>query len=362
MPTPAPAATPGIQAYLTINLNAPDNYARPALPAHYDARVLATRNTPADNPITDKGATLGRVLFHDSRLSVNNTVSCATCHSQANGFQAITPVSKGFLGVAGTMHAMRLTNIAFYRGNAMFWDKRAPTLEAQATQPIQNSIEMGYDAANGGMTALIAKMQALPYYPELFSAVYGDPAITPDRMARALAQYMRSMISTGSRWDAGYARVFNAALPDQGLSLPVPGFTAPENRGKDLFVRPRTEGGAGCAGCHRPPTFALDPDSKSNGLDFGEARIFKSPSLKTIAQGRPMMHDGRFTTLEQVLAHYNLGIKDGPALDQRLRNRQGGPATLNLPLSDLAALAAFLGTLDDPVLRADPRFSNPFRR
>jgi hypothetical protein len=118
------------------------------------------------------------------------------------------------------------------------------------------------------------------------------------------------MISAGSRWEAGYAKLFNAALPDQGLSLPVRGFNEPQNRGKDLFLRPRAEGGAGCASCHRPPTFALDPDSKSNGL----------------------------------------------------RNRQGGPAILNLPPSDLAALAAFLGTLDDSVLRADPRLSNPFRR
>jgi cytochrome c peroxidase len=363
---PVPAAAPkpvptGIQASLTININAPDNYAHPALPAYYDAKVLGTRNTPADNPVTDKGATLGRVLFHDRSLSVNNTVSCATCHQQTNGFAPLTPVSKGFLGVAGTMHAMRLGNVAFYRGNAMFWDKRAPTLEAQATQPIQNAIEMGYDSANGGMAALIARMQSLPYYPELFTAVYGDPTITQDRMARALSQYMRSMVSTGSRWDLGYAKVFNAALPDRGLSLPVPGFTAQENRGKDLFLRPRAEGGAGCAGCHRPPTFALEPDSKSNGLDFGETRIFKSASLKNIARGRPMMHDGRFTTFEQVIAHYNLGIKDGPALDPRLRSRQGSPAILNLPPSDLASLAAFLGTLDDQVLRADPRFLSPFR-
>jgi len=343
-------------------MSAPDNYARPTLPVHYDARVMASRNTPTENPVTDKGATLGRVLFHDPRLSVNNSVSCATCHQQAIGFEALTPVSRGFLGVAGTMHSMRLANVAFYRGNSMFWDKRAPTLEAQATQPIQNPIEMGYDAANGGMPALISKMQALPVYPELFTAVYGDPTITQDRLARALSQYMRSMISTGSRWDIGYAKVFNASLPDKGLSLPVPGFTDQENRGKDLFMRPRPEGGAGCAGCHQPPTFALDPASRSNGLDFGETRVFKSASLKNIAPGRPMMHDGRFTSFEQVVAHYNLGIKEGPALDRRLRDPQGRAGVLNLPQADLAALVAFLGTLDDPTLRSDPKFSSPFRR
>lgn len=365
-PTPAPAPSipvyPGITAYLTLNLSALDNYARPALPAHYSAPLLASRNAPADNSTTDKGAALGRVLFHDVRLSVNDSTSCASCHQQANAFAANTAVSKGFLGVAGTMHSMRLANVAFFRGQAMFWDKRAPTLEAQSTQPIKDGSEMGYDAANGGMNALIAKMQGLPYYPELFTAVYGSPIITEERMARALAQYMRAMVSAASRWDQGYAKVFNPALPDQGLSLPVPGFTAAENRGKDLFLKPRNEGGAGCAGCHRPPSFALDAASRSNGLDFGETRVFKSPSLKNIANGRPMMHDGRFTTLAQVVEHYNLGIKDGAALDPRLRSRDGRPVILNLTAADAAALVSFLGTLDDPTLRSDPRFSSPFRR
>jgi cytochrome c peroxidase len=361
-PAPAPSATPGIDEYLSINIAAPANYAKPSLPAFYDAQVLNGVNTTPGNPITDKGATLGRVLFHDKRLSVNNTTACASCHQQGQSFGTATRFSKGFLGVSGTAHAMGLSHVAFYRGNAMFWDKRAPTLEAQATQPIRNSIEMGYDNANGGINALLVKMQGLPYYRELFSAVFGDATITEDRIQRALAQFERSMVSAGSRWELGYAKTYNAALPDKGLSLDVPGLTAQENAGRRLFTLDPRAGGAGCAGCHEPPTFALKPGSKSNGLDAGETRIFKSPSLKALSPGQPMMHDGRFTTYEQVVAHYNLGVQNGPALDDRLKTPTGQPRVPNLPAADLAALVAFLKTLDDPTLRTDARFSNPFKK
>lgn len=355
------AATPGIAAYLSIDINAPLNYARPALPRHYDAALLAQTNTPRDNPVTDKGATLGRVLFYDARLSLNNSTSCASCHVQSQGFGAATVVSKGLFGVAGTRHSMRLGNVAFYRGNAMFWDRRAASLEAQSLQPIQNSIEMGYDIGNGGLPALLIKMQTLPYYPELFAAVYGDPAITADRMQRALSQFMRSMISANSRWDQAYARNWNPALADRGLSLNLPGFSAQENRGKDLFMTGAAQRGPPCAACHRPPSFALAPDAKSNGLDAGETTVFKAPSLKNITQGQPMMHDGRFTSLEQVIGHYNLGVKPGPALDPRLSGRNGQPVILNLTTQDQAALVAFLKTLEDSSLKADPRYANPFR-
>ena len=359
-PKPALSPTPGIAAALTIDISKPANYARPVLPLHYTGQALPV-NTPGDNPVTDKGATLGQVLFWDKALSVNNTVACATCHQGPQGFGAATPLSKGFLGQTGTRHAMRLGNVAYYAGQAMFWDKRAATLELQATQPVQNSLEMGYDAANGGLNALLVKMQARPYYPELFTAVYGDPAITEARIQKALAQFMRSMASAGSRWDAGYAQVFSATLPDKGLGRPVPGFTAQENRGKDLFMTAGLMRGPACAACHRPPTFALDRNAKSNGLDVNESTVFKAPSLKNIAQGQAMMHDGRFTTLEQVVAHYDHGIQPGPALDAKLINPQGRPVQLGLGPADQAALVAFLKTLQDPAFKTDARFGDPFR-
>jgi cytochrome c peroxidase len=358
---PVAVPTTAIAQYLTIDINAPARYAT-TLPAYYDRQVLQGDNTPANNRLTDKGATLGRVLFWDKRLSVNNTVACATCHQQANGFSTKTQFSKGFNGVSGNMHAMGLANIAFYRPGTMFWDKRAASVESQATQPLVNPIEMGFDASNGGINALLVKMQGLPYYPELFRAVYGDPAITVNRIQLALAQFERSMVSVNSRWDQGYARTYNPALPDKGLSLNLPTLTAQENRGRQLFMGAGNNGGVGCAGCHQPPTFALAGNSRSNGLDAGETRVFKSASLKSISPGQPMMHDGRFTTFEQVVSFYNLNVKNGPALDNRLKTQRGDVRVPNLPPADQAALVAFLKTLDDPTLRIDSRFSNPFRQ
>ena len=120
--------------------------------------------------------------------------------------------------------------------------------------------------------------------------------------------------------------------------------------------------GVGCAGCHLPPTFALGPNSLSNGLDARETRVFKSPSLKNAGAGGPYMHDGRFATLEEVVRHYDSGVQPGPALDPRLLNGAGAPRRLNLSAADQAALVAFMKTLDDTAFLADTRFSSPFRR
>ncbi len=122
------------------------------------------------------------------------------------------------------------------------------------------------------------------------------------------------------------------------------------------------QGGLACAGCHIPPTFALAANSQSNGLDAGETRIFKSPSLKSVGKSLFFMHDGRFSSLEQVVEHYNSGVKDGTALDNRLRTPAGTPRVLNLSAADKAALVAFLRTLDDTTLASDPRFASPFRQ
>jgi cytochrome c peroxidase len=355
-------AHPAVSAALTLNLNALDNYAAPALPVHYDAAVLAADNTPRRNPVSDRVATLGRVLFHDKRLSLNDAVSCASCHQPASGFSDPARFSTGFSGTAfGSAHAMRLGNLRFYRPGTMFWDKRADSVESQASRPIQDPVEMGFDAAHGGMAALLTKLQAVAYYSELFTFAFGDPAITETRIQDALAQFERSMVSAGSRWDTGFAQVFDPAVPDQGRNRPVPGLTAEEDRGRALFMGGPGVG-VGCAGCHAPPTFALTPNSLSNGLDAGETRIFKSPSLKNVAVGGPFMHDGRFATLEEVVQHYDSGVQPGPAVDPRLLTPAGVPRRLNLSPADRAALVAFMKTLTDTAFLADPRFSSPFRR
>jgi cytochrome c peroxidase len=292
------------------------------LPAYYDATVAALDNTPADNTITDRIATLGRVLFYDRRLSSNDSKSCASCHQQAAGFDDPARFSQGFAGgTFGTAHAMRLGNVRYYRPGTMFWNKRAANVEAQASAPI-----------------------------------------TEARIQQALAQFERAMISTNSRWDSAYAQVFNTGLPNRGLNVTLPTLTAEEDRGRQLFFTAPNVGGAGCSACHVAPTFALAANSDSNGLDAGESIIFKSPSLKNVALSKAFMHDGRFATLAAVVEHYNSGIQAGPALDNRLRGPGGAPQRLNLSAADKAALVAFMTTLTDTVLVNDPKFANPFKK
>ena len=367
-PTPAPTPTPPattladiVARVTTIDLDNLLNYANPALPAYYDNTVTARDNEPANNRLEDRIATLGRVLFFDTQLSVNNTKSCASCHQQASGFDDPDRFSTGFAGgTFTTAHAMRLGNARYYQPGSAFWDKRAASLEAQATQPIQNAIEMGWDADAGGISALITRMEGLDYYPALFEFAFGNATITEARMQQALAQFERAMISSDSRWDQAYAQVFNPNAPNRNLNVTLPGFSASENRGRQLFMTGRNNGGAGCSACHQPPTFALAANSNSNGLDAGETTEFKSPSLKNVGRSAFFMHDGRFASLAAVVEHYNSGIQNGPALDNRLR-QGNAPQRLNLSDADKQALVDFMETLTDNSLNTDIRFTNPFR-
>ncbi len=361
-PPPPPPPSSAVASVTTIDVNALANYAAPTLPAYYDGSVRALDSLPAGSSITDRGATLGRVLFYDKQLSINGAVSCASCHRQAFGFDDAVRFSTGFAGTAfTTAHAMRLGNIRYWQPGTMFWDRRAASVEAQASQPIIHPVEMGWDAEAGGIPALITRLQGLAYYQELFTLVFGSATVTEARIQDALGQFERSMISSSSRWDTAYAQVFSATGPNRNLNVTLPGFTAQEDRGRQLFMTGPAGGGAGCAACHVPPTFALAAGSRSNGLDAGERTLFKSPSLKNVGLSKAFMHDGRFSTLADVVEHYNSGVQDGPALDNRVRGPGGVPQRLGLSVADKAALVAFMLTLNDATFVSDPRFSNPFR-
>jgi cytochrome c peroxidase len=221
---------------------------------------------------------------------------------------------------------------------------------------------MGFVAGVGGIPALINKMNASSYYPDLFSFAFGDAVITETRIQQALGQFQRAMISSNSRWDTAYAQVFNPNANNRGLGTPLTGFTVQEDRGRQLFIAGPNNGGAGCGACHQPPTFALAANSRSNGLDAGETVIFKSPSLKNVALSKAFMHDGRFASLEEVVEHYNSGIKLGPALDGNRLAPNGAPLRLNLSADDKAALVSFMKTLTDTTLTSDPKFSDPFKK
>lgn len=351
----------GIEEALIIDPNNLPNYENQSFPTYYDNAVFNRfDNTPVDNQITNEGATLGRVLFYDVNLSRNKTKSCSSCHASADAFSDADEFSTGFEGGQTDVHSMRLANARFYEAGSFFWDKRAATIEFQTTQPIQNELEMGFDSQHGGMATVVARLDSLDYYPELFELAFGDETITEERMQFALAQFIRSMISVNSAFDDGYAQVYDPNANNNNIGAPFPNYTAEENQGKMLFLAPPNLGGGGCAGCHLPPTFSLDGAVLSNGLDAGETTIFKSPSLKTIKEGQHFMHDGRFTTLAEVVEHYNSGVQAGPALDPKLR--PGGQLiALNFNQTQIDALVAFLETLEDPVLLADEKFANPFR-
>jgi len=335
-----------------------------------------TRDNTRDNPINDAQATLGRVLFYDPQLSIDNSVSCASCHQQQHGFGDPLLASDGVAGGTTGRHSMRLINARFGDEPKFFWDERAITLENQVTRPIQDHSEMGFSGADGrpNLQALIDKLKDMAYYQELFKLAYGDESITEVRMQQSLAQFVRSIQSFDSRYDAGRASV-NAD------NQPFPNFTQQENVGKNIFLAPpqfdnqgmRIGGGAGCAGCHRPPEFSIEPASRNNGI-IGKIGISgtdltntRSPSLRdlTDSQGNPhgpMMHDGSMTTLAAVIEHYN-AIPDQTGntnLDPKLRPN-GSLQKLNLTTQEKDALVAFMKTLSGKSVYTDEKWSDPFK-
>jgi cytochrome c peroxidase len=332
----APALPPTPYAYADAGV---------PLPPHF-ASAEAADNTPADNPITDAGAALGRVLFYDARLSANDGLSCAGCHLQSLGFSDFPVRSVGFAGGFTRRHSPGLANGRFYRPGKFFWDQRAATLEDQALQPIQDAAEMGLTLEN-----LTAKLQATSYYPALFAAAFGTREVTSDRVARALAQFVRSLVSTGSRYDRAFA---GGTTPDFAAV-----FTPREVEGEALFRS------AGCAACHT--TAAQVSDTVHNiGLDAvpsdtGAGRAaFKAPSLRNVALRPRFMHDGRFTTLEEVVDFFDAGVQASPDLDPRLQAADGTPKRLGLTADQKSAIVAFLGTLTDSAFVTAPKFASPF--
>ncbi len=201
------AAQRQLAAVIDVDMANPMNYANPEYPSHYTERTLDDDNTPATNPVTDEGATLGRVLFYDKELSINRTISCSSCHEQSLGFTASKRFSTGFAGGETGRHSMRLANARFFAGEHMCWDERAENLEDQALQPVMDGVEMGFDADAGGLDALVTRLEGTSYYPVLFEWAFGSTQITETRMRSALAQYVRSIVSTASRFDEGLAAV-----------------------------------------------------------------------------------------------------------------------------------------------------------
>ncbi len=200
--TPQAGAPPAARGRTLRLPDPPYRYTDVALPRHFTAAAaMRFDNTPPENPLTDHGATLGRVLFYDTRLSANNTVSCGSCHAQARAFDDPERFSRGFKGGRTDRHAMNLVNLRYHPRGRFFWDERGGNLEDMVLLPVQNTLEMGQEVAQ-----LPAILSREPHYPPLFSAAFGDADMTETRIARALAQFVRSLVSYQSRYDEGLAQ------------------------------------------------------------------------------------------------------------------------------------------------------------
>lgn len=354
----------------SIDPNNLENYANQGKPAYILKNNLGT------NTITDKTATLGRVLFYDKNLSINNTISCANCHQQKFAFGDTAVVSAGVEGGLTIRHSMRLINTRFANEAKFFWNERAANLTTQTTMPIQDHLEMGFSGTNGrgDFSTLTSKLSTINYYKELFKSTYGDTLVSENRIQIALASFINSIQSFDSKYDIGRAQVNND-------NQAFPNFTVQENQGKNLFITApvfnaaglRTTGGLGCNVCHNAPEFDIDPNTLNNGIigvanaatgiDITNTRAATLRDLTnaTGAINTPMMHTGVLRSLRAVINHYNT-INLNPRntnLDPRLRPGGVGQ-NLNVTEAEIAAVVAFMQTLGGNNVYVDKKWSNPF--
>jgi len=316
-------------------------------------------NIPADNPITEARSQLGRKLFYDKLLSSDQTISCASCHVQGDGFSDINQFSTGVGGAQGGRQGMAIFNLAWHNGG-FFWDGRATTLREQAVGPIENPLEMNETLPN-----VVAKLSNSSEYPALFETAFGDNNITADRIGLALENFMLTIVSNDSKYDQFLAG--NATL------------TESEERGRRLFfgigqtnMNGSGGGGGSCVKCHgganfdSPQYFNIGLDSDGNISDIGRESVtgnpadrakFKTTSLRNIAVTGPYMHDGRFNSLDQVLQFYNNGVNDSNTLAPRLQ--RAAEHGMGLSAQDRQDIINFLNTLTDPTYLNNPDYSDP---
>lgn len=324
----------------------PDAYQGPTPYFLVIPQGMPKMDVPATNPLTVEGVALGRKLFYDPILSGNRTMSCASCHNQSFSFtDSSLQYSLGIDGVRGTRNSMPLVNLGYQK--KFFWDGGAADLESQVIGPIENPVEMHEQLANA-----IHKLNTDLEYPTLFKKAFGGDTITSAMLMKAIAQFERTMISANSKFDQ--VRAGRAA------------FTAEEQRGMDLYQDPLK---GDCTHCHAMGSTFSDFEFRNNGVDSiytdaGRYKItllgsdsgkFKTPSLRNIALTAPYMHDGRFTTLQQCLDHYNTGFHYSANLDPVLSTIPKGRMTA----ADMSDIIAFLHTLTDTSFTNNQAYKRP---
>lgn len=311
-------------------------------------------NVPTDNPMTYEGIELGRHLFFDERLSANNSQSCGSCHIPAASFSDTTAFSKGIDGIEGSRNAMPLINLGWME--ELFWDGRAQGMENQVFQPVVNPVEMHDNWPN-----VAQKLQLDPLYPSQFLQAFGTEIIDSVLVSKAISQFMRTLISANAPFDK-YLITGSSGWNAANEAAAYEGFTIfmDENRG-DCFH---------CHGDAFNPLWtdnlfhnnALDPAFADNGrgaytgnsFDNGK---FKTPTLRNLAFTAPYMHDGRFSTLYQVIDHYSTGLVNSPTVDPLMKHLSTGGT--NMTPGDKYNLYMFLLSLSDSSFVTNPRFQDP---
>ena len=324
------------------------------IPSHFPEMVI-----PSDNPMTTEGVELGRYLFYEKQLSGDNSISCASCHLPQHSFSDPNQFSKGISGISGNRQSMALINLGWE--SFFFWDGRKSSLEQQILEPVPNPIEMHQSWKDA-----TAKLNADLSYRNRFFRAFNEEGIDSIKVAKALAQFIRTMISSESKFDVMYK--FENKIPLTNTEKTI--LLAVDNEewaGYDLF---KSLNGADCFHCHNGPLMRVKKFS-NNGLDetfsdIGRGGItgnqndqgkFKVPTLRNIALTAPYMHDGRFSSLDEVIEHYSSGIKHSTTIDPLIEfASQGG---VQLDSQEKFLLKKFLLTLTDYNFINNPKFKDP---
>ena len=319
------------------------------IPELFQQKLIAPL-IPINNPLTEEGIALGKKLFFDKKLSKDNTQSCASCHNPRNSFTDSLRFSLGVDGVPGSRNSMPLFNLAWNFNDKFAWDGKELSLERQALEPVRNPIEMHNSWPNVAL-----KLQQDQEYPSMFLNAFGTEKIDSTLVTKAIAQFERTLISGNTKFDQYL--LGNTSLSQQELN----GFT--------IFM---SEDKGDCFHCHGSDNNPLwtDNDFHNNGLDtsFNDLGLgavtgdpndngkFKSPSLRNLVYTAPYMHDGRFSTLEEVINHYSEGLQNSSTIDPLMKKvNQGGVQLTPLERADLKA---FLITLTDDDFINNPSFQN----
>jgi cytochrome c peroxidase len=324
------------------------------VPSHFPDMII-----PSNNPMTVEGVELGRFLFYEKQLSGDNTMNCASCHMPQHSFSDANKYSIGIDGVFGNRQSMALINIGWE--SFFFWDGRETTLESQILEPVTNPIEMHQSWKDA-----IHKLNADVKYRNRFFRAFGEEGVDSVKATKAIAQFIRTMISSESKFDVMYKFENNMALSTAEQAM-LSSIDLDEWAGYDLF---KSLNGADCFHCHNGPLMRVKKFS-NNGLDaafsdLGRGGVtqnpedygkFKVTTLRNIAFTAPYMHDGRFTTLDEVIEHYSSGIHMSPTIDPLIEfANQGG---VQLDAQEKYLLKKFLLTLSDYNFINNPSFKDP---